>query len=167
MSGKTYLWFIVVVSAIIMAAALYSQHVLNMEPCPLCIFQRVAVMAVGAVALLMALIPNRQKTVGLAAAILISIPALIGLSIALRQRYIQGLPPSEVPACGPGLDFMLNTLPLQGVIQTVLNGSGECAVVDYFLGVPLPIWSALFFVFAIGMAWFAWFKSRQNRRYGY
>lgn len=165
MYSKKHLWLIVLVSALVIAAALYSQYVMKMEPCPLCIFQRVAVMFVGAFALIMALVPQRKSGMGLFSAVLISIPALVGLAIALRQRYIQGLPPSEVPACGPGLDFMLDTLPLQNVIQTVLTGSGECAKVDYVLGLPLPIWSALFFVFAILVAWGGWFKYRRVRRY--
>ena len=165
MYSKKHLWLIVLVSAVVIAAALYSQYVLKMDPCPLCIFQRVAVIFVGLFALLMAVLPQRKSGMGLFSAVLISIPALIGLGIAIRQRYIQGLPPSEVPACGPGLDFMMDTLPLQGVIQTVLSGSGECAAVEYVMGVPLPIWSALFFVFAILVAWGGWFKFRRGHRY--
>lgn len=164
MYSKKHLWLIVVASLVVLAAALYAQHVMHMNPCPLCIFQRVAVMAVGVVALVMALLPQRKSGMGLMAAMLISIPALVGMGIAIRQRYIQGLPPSDVPACGPGLDFMMQTLPLQSVIQTVLSGSGECATVEYVLGVPLPIWSILFFVFVIVVAFGGWFKYRRGRR---
>lgn len=164
MYSKKHLWLIVVAAIAVLAAAMYSQYVLKMEPCPLCIFQRVAVMGVGLCALLMALLPQRKSGMGFFASVLVSIPAVIGLCIALRHRYIQGLPPSEVPACGPGLDFMLQTLPMQGVIQTVLSGSGECATVENILGLPLPIWSAIFFIFVLLVAWVGWFKFRRGRR---
>ena len=80
MYSKKHLWLIVLVSAVVIAAALYSQYVLKMDPCPLCIFQRVAVIFVGLFALLMAVLPQRKSGMGLFSAVLISIPALIGLA---------------------------------------------------------------------------------------
>ncbi len=60
--------------------------------------------------------------------------------------WLQNLPPDQVPSCGPGLDYLVDALPMKAVLQQVLSGSGECAVIDWtFLGQSLPVWSLLFF----------------------
>src|SRR5690606_10592900 len=72
----------------------------------------------------------------------------IGWSVAVAARHVwlQHLPPEDVPACGPGLDYWLNTFPLKDVVQKVLHGSGECATVDWtFAGLSLPTLSLIFF----------------------
>lgn len=149
-------------SAVVLGSALYAQYVLYMEPCPLCIFQRVAVMAVGALALVFALIgfvkPNR--CVALLGNALISVAALVGLGIAAQHIYIQNLPEADIPACGPGLDYMIETMPFNDMVAKVLGGSGECASVEPIMGVPLPIWSALFFTGVLVWLWSSWFKNR-------
>ena len=67
--------------------------------------------------------------------------------VAARHVWLQSLPPDQVPSCGPGLDYWLDTLPLRAVFEQVLTGSGECALVDWtFLGQSLPVWSLVFFV---------------------
>jgi disulfide bond formation protein DsbB len=72
--------------------------------------------------------------------------ALAGLGVAGRHSWMQHLPPEDVPACGPGLDYWMQTFPLQDVIQKVLHGSGECAKVDWvWLGLSLPEWTLVMF----------------------
>lgn len=131
------------VCAGLMGYAYYAQHVLGLEPCPLCIFQRVAVVAVGTLFLIAALHnPGRvgARTYG----ILISLAALGGIGIAIRHVWIQAQPPGTVAACGAGLDYMLEILPLREVIATVLTGSGECGSIDWrFLGLAMPAWVLL------------------------
>ncbi len=127
----------------LMGYALYSQYGLGLEPCPLCIFQRVAVIATGSIFLLAALHgPARLGRLiygGLAAA-----AAAVGLGVAGRHVWLQNLPPDQVPACGPGLDFMLDTFGLGEVLRMVLSGSGECADVSWsFLGLSMPAWVAI------------------------
>lgn len=159
---STVWWSIFLLSAVVLGSALYAQYVLYMEPCPLCIFQRVAVMAVGALALVFALIgfvkPNR--CVALLGNALISVAALVGLGIAAQHIYIQNLPEADIPACGPGLDYMIETMPFNDMVAKVLGGSGECASVEPIMGVPLPIWSALFFTGVLVWLWSSWFKNR-------
>jgi disulfide bond formation protein DsbB len=124
----------------LMGYALYAQHVLGFEPCPLCIFQRLAVVALGLVFLLAAL--HGAGGAGRRGyAILMAITALAGMGVAGRHVWLTTLPPERVPACGPGLDFMLEAFPLREALTMVFTGSGECAKVDWqFLGLSMPAW---------------------------
>lgn len=127
----------------LMAYALYAQYGLGLEPCPLCIFQRVAVISLGVVFLLAALHPAGR--IGRRVyAIALGLIALAGSSVAGRHVWLTTLPPETVPACGPGLDFILDAFPLVDAVQMVFSGSGECAKVDwYFLGLSMPVWVLL------------------------
>ncbi len=137
--------------ALLMAYALYAQHVLGLEPCPLCIFQRVAVIALGVVFLAAAVHhPGRRGRWGYV--LLLVLAAGAGAGVAGRHLWLQSLPPERVPACGPGLDYMLEAFPFTEVLQTVLSGSGECAQVDWhFLGLAMPGW-VLLCVLVLGLA---------------
>jgi len=128
------------------AFALYLQHVVGLEPCPLCILQRVAVFA--AMAVLALAILHNPKAVGQRVYALLGLFAgLAGLGVAGRHVWLQHMPADQVPACGPGLDYMLDVFPMQDVIGMVLRGSGECAVVDWtFMGFSLAELTALVFV---------------------
>lgn len=127
--------------------ALYTQFHDGLLPCPLCIFQRVAFAAVGLVFLVGGLHApisrvGRRLYGGLAL-----LAALVGIGVAGNHVRLQHLPPDQVPACGPGLDYMLEAMPLTGVIRKVMTGSGECAEVDWsFLGLAMPAWSLIWFV---------------------
>lgn len=124
----------------LMAYALYAEHVLGLSPCPLCIFQRVAVIALGVVFLIAALHgPGRvgARVYGVLAAI----TALAGIAISARHIWIQAQPPGTVAACGADLDYLLEIMPLTEVVSKVLTGSGECGTVDWtFLGLSMPWW---------------------------
>lgn len=124
----------------LMAYALYAQYGLGLEPCPLCIFQRVGVIALGGVFLLAAVHPV-GATGRRAYALLVGLAALGAGGVAGRHLWLQALPPERVPACGPGLDFLLESFPLREAIEVVLSGSGECAQVDWqLLGLAMPGW---------------------------
>jgi protein dithiol:quinone oxidoreductase len=120
--------------------AYYAQYVLHLEPCPLCIFQRVGIFSIG----LVFLIAAAHDPVGAAKrvyAALLVLSALATSGVALRQLYIQSLPEGSVPACGASLDFMLKVFSLSEVLVKVLTGSGECAKVTWrFLGLAMPGW---------------------------
>jgi disulfide bond formation protein DsbB len=121
--------------------ALYSQYQLLLEPCPLCIFQRVAVVLLGGAFVLAALVPASARVTGNLASVLIGLVALGGAGVAMRHLYIQSLPAGKVPVCGATLDYMLDVFPLVDVLRKVLTGSGECAKVDWtFLGLSMPAW---------------------------
>lgn len=124
-----------------MAFALYLQYGRGEEPCPLCIFQRIAMIATGTVFLLAALHKPRRVGRWIYAA-LAAITALIGVALAARHVWLQSLPPGEVPACGPTLTYLLRMLPVTQVVQLVLKGDGSCAAVtSRVFGVTLPVWT--------------------------
>lgn len=131
--------------AVLIGVALYMQHVMQLEPCPLCVVQRVFVLGVGAVMLVGALHDpgawGRRVYGGL-----ITLLAALGVAVAGRHVWLQNLPADQVPACGPGLEYMLERYPLGRVMELVLKGSGECAEVQWtFLGLSIPGWTLAVF----------------------
>lgn len=135
--------------AALMGYALYAQHVLGLNPCPLCIFQRVAVIVVGVLFLIAAIHnPSRKGAIGYG--VLIDLATLSGVGIAARHIWIQAQPPGSVAACGADLDYLLEILPVTEVINKVLTGSGECGKVDWtLLGLSMPWW-VMFSLVALG-----------------
>jgi len=126
--------------AALLAYAYYAQYVLHLEPCPLCIFQRVGIFAVGAMFAIAA--AHDPASWGRRVyAVLIVLSSLATIGVAVRHLYIQSLPPGTIAACGASLDFMLKVFPLTDVLVKVLTGSGECAKVTWrFLGLAMPAW---------------------------
>ncbi len=129
--------------AALLAYAYYAQYVLHLEPCPLCIFQRVGVFSIGVVFLIAAAHDPVSWGRRLYASLLAA-AALATIGVALRHLYVQHLPEGSVPACGASLDFMLKVFSLNEVLVKVLTGSGECARVTWqFLGLAMPAWVLL------------------------
>jgi protein dithiol:quinone oxidoreductase len=126
--------------ACLLAYAYYAQFFMHLEPCPLCIFQRIGVFVLGVVFLVAALHdpgPLGRRLY----ALLLGAAALATIGVAWRHLYIQSLPPDSVPACGASLDFMLKVFSLSEVLVKVLTGSGECAKITWeFLGLAMPAW---------------------------
>jgi len=140
------------VCAGLMGYALYLQYVMDLEPCPLCIFQRVAVIAMGLV-FLIAAFHNPGRSGAGAYALLQLVIGGTGAAIAARQVWLQSLPKDQVPACGMGLDYMLETLPFTDVLQKVFEGSGECAEKGWeFLHLSIAGWTLVFFVAMIAVS---------------
>lgn len=139
--------FLVVMTVVGMSYALFFlQRYMGLTPCPLCIFQRIGLMVMGGFALIAVLI--NPKSVALK--ILLWIGSLAGIgwatSVAGRHVWLQHLPADQVPSCGPGLDYWLDTLPMQQVLKEVFAGSGECASISWrFLGLSIPEQSLIFF----------------------
>lgn len=138
------------VCALGLGYAYFAQFAQGLEPCPLCIFQRLALMAVGVIFLLAAF-HNPPSWGAKVYGLLIDLAATVGVLVAGRHVWIQSLPPEEAPRCGPGLDYMLQNFPLGEALREVLTGSGECAKVDWsLLGLSMPMWNLLLF-FSLGM----------------
>lgn len=131
--------------------AYYVQHFQGFEPCPLCIFQRLALLLVGLIFLVAAVHAPRgwgAKGYG----IMIGLAAGVGTAIAARHVWLQHLPPDQVPLCGPSLEYMLQAFPLNETLREVLTGSGECARVDWtMLGFSMPEWTLSLFI-VLGVA---------------
>jgi disulfide bond formation protein DsbB len=130
----------------LMGYALYLQYVEGLEPCPLCMLQRVCVMAMGVVFLVAAFHNPGRVGAGVYALLQLLIGGA-GAAIAARQVWLQSLPKDQVPACGMGLNYMLETLPFTDAMRQVLEGSGECAEKGWeFLHLSIAGWTLVFFV---------------------
>ncbi len=128
----------------LLAFGLYLQHVVGLEPCPMCIVQRYALMLVALVAGLGALSPKRGVLLG-ATGLLIPL-AGFGAFVAARQSWLQWYPP-EVFTCGRDFYGMIETFPLKRAIPMIFKGSGDCTKIDWtFLGLSIANWSFLCFV---------------------
>jgi disulfide bond formation protein DsbB len=145
-------WFYFLIFAVCLALlgfGLYLEHGMGLEPCPLCIFQRIAYITVAVIAFI-ALLHGFGGVSSRIYCGLIALAALGGAVIAGRQVWLQHLPADKVPACGPGLDYILDTFPLAKALKMVLGGSGECAEVQWqFLGFSIAEWSLICFLLLI------------------
>jgi disulfide bond formation protein DsbB len=158
-------WFLFVALACagLLAYGLYVQHALFIDPCPLCVFQRLAFIWIGAVALLAAL-HNPQHIGRLVYGGLLMAGAASGLAVAARHLWLQSLPADLVPDCGMGLNYMLDTLPFTQVLAEVFRGSGECAEVDWtFLGLSMPGWTFLWYLAIAAGTIFVLLKAKPAR----
>ncbi len=127
-------------------AALYLQYVLHQDPCPLCMVQRL-IFGILLALFVVAFLHGPKRTAAKIYAALITIFALFGIAVASRHIWIQHLPKDELPACGPGLDYMLENFPLADVWKELLHGSGECATKGWtFLTLGIPEWSLIWYV---------------------
>ena len=135
--------------AALIAYALYSQLNLGLEPCPLCIFQRIGIALLGVV-FLAAAVHHPRGWGRYLYALAIAMTALATLLVAARHVYVQSLPPGALPSCGAPLSVLLKFTPLWEVVRKVLTGSGECSEVNWrFLGLTMPAW-VLLWALALG-----------------
>lgn len=145
-----------------MSFGFYLQYYLGLEPCPLCMTQRIFIVLCGFIALLAA-VHNPQPTGRMVYAGLTALAAIAGGSFSSRQLYLQGLPEDQVPACGPGLSYMLEAFPLSQTLGAMLRGDGNCAeVVWTFLGLSIPAWALLAFIGIAGMAVYLIMRNRHR-----
>jgi disulfide bond formation protein DsbB len=150
-----------IIVAVLFASALYLQYVLRQEPCPLCMIQRVIFIAIG-VTFFIAALHNPKRIATRVYSGLIVVLALIGVAVAGRHIWIQHLPKDQVPACGPGLDFMLKNFPMADVWQELMHGSGECAAKGWtFLTLGIPEWSLISYLILGVWAALLLFRSRK------
>lgn len=146
------------VCAGLMAYALYAQYGLGLEPCPLCIFQRIGVILMG-VTFLAAGLHHPRGRGRYVYGVVLAVFALLTAAVAARQLYIQSLPPGTLPSCGAPLAMMLRFMPIAEVVRKVLSGSGECGEVNWtFLGLAMPAWVLIWSVLLGGAGALANFR---------
>jgi protein dithiol:quinone oxidoreductase len=146
LSPRIIFSIIFIVCASLLGFGLYLEHFAGLEPCPLCIFQRIAYIVIALLALIAA-IHNPQKLFERIYTGLILITSLCGAGIAGRQVWLQHLPEDMIPECGPGLDYMLDVFPFTDALKMILSGSGECAEVQWtFLSFSIAEWSIVCFI---------------------
>ncbi|WP_394755868.1 disulfide bond formation protein B [Rhodoferax sp.] len=121
----------------------YLQHVTGLEPCPMCIVQRYALVLIAIIAALTG--ASGKKSLHVGGAMLIFTVAGFGAYVAARQSWLQWYPP-EVASCGRDFYGMIETFPLQRVIPMIFKGSGDCSKVDWtFMGGSIANWSFVVF----------------------
>ncbi len=144
-SSRTLFLLAFIGCLLIMLGALYLEHVVGLEPCPLCIVQRVCVMLFGVASLLAALHGPGKVGQRIYAVVLLLIAAA-GAGTAARQVWLQSVPADQLPACIPPLDYLMDSLPFQDVVRVVLHGSADCAEVSWTLfTLSIAEWSLLAF----------------------
>ncbi len=140
--------------AALLAVAAWFQFVENLQPCPLCISQRVLVLVVGILYLAAWLHNRHPRRYGT----LVGLTAMGGTSISARHVWLQHLPEDQVPACGPGLGYVFRHFPLTETLRLLVSGTGECSEVLWtFLGLTIPAWTLVaFLLLAAWGIWLGW-----------
>lgn len=140
---QTNLLIFLICSGLI-ATALYMQHVMELNPCYLCITQRAFVILTGIFALLALIHNHGLKVYGC----LIALSALGGSFFSGKQLWLQSLPEDKVPACGPPVEYLFDAFNFNEALSMLLRGDGNCAEVQWtFLNLSIPAWTLLCFLF--------------------
>ena len=162
-STRNLNWIIGFGCMFLIGVALYMEHMMHLEPCPLCIFQRVAVITAGLIAIVAAL-HNPQRLGIKVYSLMVVMASTVGGALAIRQLHLQSLPEDQVPSCGPGLDYLLDVFPMQDVIQMVLVGDGSCAEVAWsLLGISIPGWALVGFIGLVTLGLFQAFRYSEHQ----
>lgn len=149
--------FLALITFLVLFASFYFQYILGLQPCPLCLMQRVCVFILLG---LLGLSLGTLRKAHLICFIQIVI-SCAGLFFALRQLWLQSLPAGNAPACMPGLDILIRFFPWQTVARSLLWGSGDCAEVIWSMwGISMPGWAALYFCFMTGMSLLLYIRTR-------
>ena len=144
--------------ASLIALAIYLQEELGLEPCPMCILQRYAFVAIGAVALAAAI--HGPRGIALKTyALLVTLLSIAGGGVAIRHSYLQHFPP-KIEACGTDLEFLVNTFPISQALPKIFAGTGSCSKVDWtLLGLSIPEWAIVWFaIFIVAALWAAFLR---------
>ena len=146
----------------LLISAGYLQFVEGVEPCPLCIIQRIVVVLLGLCFFIGTFIHTRSVTKEKVFYSFMIFIALVGAATAARQVWLQYFAsPDQIASCGPNLDYMLKTLPLTETIRLLFAGTGDCAEIQWtFLNLSIPVWTLLAFLFFACLAFFN--MSRQS-----
>lgn len=138
--------------AALLIAVYYMEGHLGLPPCPLCLLDRI-VLAVLALLFLLALLINPQKTGQIIFAVLLAVVSTLGIALAWRHIWLQGLSGSALPDCAPDLSYMLDKFPLLETLAIVLSSSGECAQINWrFLSLSIPQQTLILFIVLLAHA---------------
>ena len=142
----TFLLVAIACTLMMLIALFYFQMALELEPCPLCITQRIFVILVGLISLA-AFFHHPRAVWRRVYAGLVILMAMIGGGVSTRHVWLQNLPEDQVPACGPGLSYMFETFPLGEALRLLFQGDGNCAELDWsLLGLGIPAWTLVGFI---------------------
>lgn len=138
-------YFIAVSSLLLLGVAFYMEYIMGLEPCPLCMLQRIVFFCIAIVCFISALHKSNKLTVKYLYSIILL--SFAGAALSIRHLYLQSLPYEELPACLPGLSYMIEAFPLQDILSAMIMGTGECGDVLWtFLGLSIPGWTLVAFL---------------------
>lgn len=142
---------IVAITGGLLGGAIIMEHAFGLDPCPLCLMQRVWFAFAGLISFVALLHSTRWGIYPL----LTILAAMVGGGFSLRQLYLQSLPPEAVPACGPDMTYMLENFPLADVLAAMTRGTGDCAAVAWQFGLTIPGWALVGFIgiVVLGVLW--------------
>lgn len=157
---KLNFYAVLICIAAMLFAVLYLEGKLYLDPCPLCILDRVVIITLGAI-FLIAFLHNPKSLFTKIYAVFTVLLSSIGVGLSSRHIWLQNLPKDQVPECGPDLYFMLDTLPLFDVIKNIFTGSGSCAEVSWtFAGLTIPEQTLVLFVVLLIFSLVQLFRAR-------
>ena len=144
-------FYMVLLAILVFAFVLWISHKNGLTPCPLCLLQRFSLIMVAVVALMAVVHHPRKHGVRVGYSVVLLFFVVTGIIFAGRQVWLQNLPLDQVPACGIGLRYMWQAMPLLDVFKHIIAGSGDCALVHWtFLQLSMAVWSfVLFFLLAL------------------
>lgn len=156
-----------VACAALLAYALFEQFQMGIEPCPKCIFQRVAFLAMGIFFLAGAI--HGPRAVGRRVyAILVAIAAATGVVVAVRHLIVQFTPQDPLMGgCGPGLNYLLDSFPVAEAIKKAFMATGDCGEIGWtFLGLTMPAWTLIWYVLlGAGALWAGFHQRKEGGRF--
>jgi len=162
---KWFLLAFVAAAALLAIGYFYFQIYMQLYPCPLCIFQRFAFIGIALFGLLGA-VHNPGRAGQIVYGLLLTLSAGFGIVVAGRHLWLQSLPAELVPACGPGLDYIMENFPFLRALDMIFTGSGSCAEVSWrFLGLTMPWWTLLWYAgFAVLTLWVVFSRRAAKQR---
>ncbi len=141
--------FLFVLSICLLSAALLFEYMKDLTPCPLCISQRIVICIIGLLSLFVIVRKLRASTLRFFG-LLVFLFSVIGIALASRQLYLEQLPLSDHTVCMPGFSYLLQVLPLQGILHSLFFGGSECGAVKWeFLGLSMAGWLLIVFIITL------------------
>lgn len=161
---RLYFFVVFLACGALILFGLYLEHTKGLEPCPMCITQRVLFIAVGAVALVAALHGAKTGAARIAYGLIIAVLALTGAGVAARQSWIQHFPP-PIQECGADFYFLFDTTPLARIVPEIFSGTGDCSKREWvFLGLSIAEWALVCFtIIALVTLWRTFFAKPRRR----
>lgn len=149
--------FLAIITLFVLLASFYFQYAVGLQPCPLCLMQRICVfLLLGIMGLSLGTLKKAHFV-----SLLQIIVACAGLYFSLRHLWLQSLPAGQAPACMPDLNVLIHYFPWQTVAHALFWGAGDCAESNWsLLGISMPGWAAIYFLFMAVTGLILYFRTR-------
>lgn len=149
--------FLFLANLFALLSALGIEHWLHVEPCPLCILQRIIVLAMIVVSLISFGLAYRHRILEIFCHAVMTLLLLSNLSVSARYIWIQHLPLAEAPpACGASVEYLMQIMPWLDLLKMILTGSGECQKISFAIfNISFATWTSAYFLLMTSLYFFA------------